>query len=438
MRVLDLIARKRDGLAHSPEEIAFLVRSAADGGIPDYQLSAWLMAVCCRGMSEAETVALTRAMAGSGRRLGLGSIRRPKVDKHSTGGVGDGISIALAPLAAAAGLAVPMMSGRGLGHTGGTLDKLESIPGMKVGLPVRRIRSQLARLGACLFGQTKDLAPADRRLYHLRDASATVESPPLVVSSILSKKLSEDLDALVLDVKFGSGAFFQDPGKARELARALVGTAKRLGLKAAALLTSMEQPLGRWVGNACEVRQAVEILQGEYPTSDYREVLLALGGWMLRLGGLTRSAEEGAARMSGLIRDGSGLAAFRAVVKAQGGDVRVIDDPGRLPRASGSCRLAAARSGFVTALEARKVGDAAVMLGAGRSRMDDRLDYGAGIYLERKVGDRVAAGGTLAVLYASDPWRLRQGRAKLLEAYRIASCPPRQSPLVRKALCPEN
>ncbi len=421
MLFLDLIAKKRDGGRHTPGELACVARVAAKGLVPDYQLSAWLMAVLCRGMDEKETVALTRAMADSGETLGLGPLTRPKADKHSTGGVGDGVSLALAPLAAACGLAVPMMSGRGLGHTGGTLDKLESIAGLRVRLDLPEIRAQVAKLGFSLFGQTGALAPADRTLYALRDATATVPAQALIVASILSKKAAEELDALVLDVKVGSGAIFQDAKSARELARALVKTAKGLGMPAVAVLTAMEQPLGRFVGNALEVRQAVEILRGDESAADYLECLLALGGWMLKLGGLSKTPAAGAALMRSKIKDGSGLRLFRDGVKAQGGNAAVIDDLSLLPQAKLSRVVRAAKSGFVSTLDARQIGQAAVLLGAGRAFKDQELDYGAGLELLKKIGDRVTKAEPVAILHAADQAKLDQGERQYREALVVSA-----------------
>ncbi len=418
---LDLIARKRDGGRHTPAELAFVARAAAKGLVPDYQLSAWLMAVLCRGMDEKETVALTRAMADSGEKLGLGAIGRPKADKHSTGGVGDGVSLALAPLASACGLAVPMMSGRGLGHTGGTLDKLESIEGFRVRLELPEIRAQVRALGFCLFGQTGTLAPADRTLYALRDATATVPARPLIVSSILSKKAAEELDALVLDVKVGSGAIFRDKASARSLAKALVRTSKGLGMPTVAVLTAMEQPLGRYVGNSLEVRQAVEILRGDETAGDYLECVLALGGWMLKLAGLSRTPKAGGELMRSKIKDGTGLALLRDCVKAQGGKVAVIDDLSLLPKAQMSRPVRAAGSGYVAALDARKIGHAAVLLGAGRAFKDQELDYGAGLELLKKVGDRVEKGEPLAILHAANEVKLGLGEREYRDALEISA-----------------
>ncbi|MDE2314315.1 MAG: thymidine phosphorylase, partial [Elusimicrobia bacterium] len=419
---------------HSPDELAFIADAAAKGTVPDYQLSAWLMAVCLNGMSEKETAGLTGAMARSGAQLDFSRIAKPKADKHSTGGVGDGISLALAPLAAACGLCVPMMSGRGLGHTGGTLDKLESIPGFKVRLSPEAVLSQCESAGVCLFGQSEALAPADRKLYALRDATSTVASLPLIVASILSKKLCEGLDALVIDLKAGSGAIFKTAKEAEALGRALVKTAGLLGLKSAALMTAMEQPLGRYVGNALEVRQAVEVLRGETSAPDYRECLLALGGWMLHLSGLAKTPEAGAERMQAAIDSGEGFKRLKLIAQKQGGDAAALDNLDLLPKASLSRVVAAPRAGFVTALDARKVGRAAVFLGAGRDFAEETLDYGAGLRLEKKTGDRVAAGETLAVLYSSDDARLRAGEKEFLSAAAIGARRPRRAPVVLKVI----
>lgn len=429
--MLDLIAKKRDGFAHTKEELAFVSAAAAKGLVPDYQLSAWLMAVLQRGMTKAETVALTDAMARSGRTLKRVS-RRPRVDKHSTGGVGDGVSIALAPLVASAGVDVPMMSGRGLGHTGGTLDKLESIKGFKVRLPVPKVEGVVKTLGVCMFGQSADLAPADQKLYALRDATATVPARPLICGSILSKKIAENLDALVLDVKCGTGAIFQDEAKAKSLAKDLIATAGALGLKCVGLLTAMDQPLGRTVGNALETRQAIAVLHGDASCPDYVELTLTLGGWMLHLAGKARNWHEGAEILQHRIADGSALALFKKMVKAQGGDPRVAEDPDRLPLAKRVREIPASRDGFVTRLDALTIGRAGVALGAGRDKMEDALDYGAGIVLEKKIGDPVRKGETLARLYASDAARLSRGRELFVEAVGIGASRPRAFGVVRR------
>ena len=435
MRMLDLIAKKRDGVEHAPEEIAFIVAAAAHDSVPDYQLSAWLMASWLNGMTRRETVALTRAMARSGKTLELSGVRAPKVDKHSTGGVGDGISIPLAPLLATAGLAVPMMSGRGLGHTGGTLDKLESIRGFQVRIPIPAVEKQVKKIGVCMFGQSGDLAPADGKLYALRDATSTVESRPLIVASILSKKLAEDLDGLIMDVKCGSGAFFKDPKQAEGLAGDLVRTACQAGLNCVALMTDMEQPLGLAVGNALEIRQAVSILRGDFAASDYAEVLFTLGGWMLVLGRLEKDWRAGAEKLKALIGTGKPLARFREMVKAQGGDPRVADDPEKfLPLSRLRRDLQAKADGFLTRLDAKLIGRAAVALGAGRDKREDRIDFGAGFILRRKLGDPVRRGEPIAEIYASDAKRLAEGVRMAEAAVEVGRARPRPRKTILKVM----
>lgn len=418
MRMIELIAKKRDGGEHTPEELAFIARCAAEGSCPDYQLSAWLMAVVLKGMSEREAAALTRAMCGAGAVLSSSGPSAPRVDKHSTGGVGDGISIALAPLAAAAGVVVPMMSGRGLGHTGGTLDKLESIRGFEVRLDPKRIDSQLRSIGVCLFGQSDSIAPADRKLYALRDATETVQSIPLIVASILSKKLAEGLDGLVLDVKLGSGAIFPDKTRAKKLARALVAAAKRLELKCVGIVTAMRQPLGRAVGGALELKQAIAVLRGDRSAPDYLEVLLELGGWMLVLAGRAKSRKDGALIIQSLIDSGAGAQKLKEIIQAQGGDPAVVDRPEELlPQAPHSRSVFAEKKGFVAELDARAIGLAGLRLGFGREKMDDAIDPGAGIALEKKIGDPVEPGDALARLYAADEGRLDAAERLVQDAY---------------------
>ncbi|MHB2025926.1 MAG: thymidine phosphorylase [Elusimicrobiota bacterium] len=430
----DLISAKRAGGSHRAEELAFIAAGAAKGTIPDYQISAWLMAVCWKGMSAAETAAMTQAMAASGAALDLGGISIPKADKHSTGGVGDGVSIALAPLAACCGLCVPMMSGRGLGHTGGTLDKLESIPGFRVRLSPENIVRQCLDIGLCLFGQSESLAPADRKLYQLRDATATVDSLPLIVSSILSKKMCENLDALVIDVKAGTGAIFRTSEEAEKLAKALVGTAGALGVNTAAVMTAMDQPLGRYVGNSLEIRQAVEILRGEKTAPDYLECLLALGGWMIFLSGAAKTAADGSRRMQEAIVDGRGFERLKLAIARQGGNPVAVDNLDLLPKAACSRVIAAPRSGFVTGLDARKIGQTAVRLGAGRNFAEEDVDFGAGLWLKKKVGERISSGETAAVLYSSDEAKLRAATDDFLSALQIGSKRVAPGPIVRKII----
>jgi pyrimidine-nucleoside phosphorylase len=436
MRAVDLIRRKRDGGTLTPDEIRFLVGGIATGEVPDYQWSALTMAILWRGMTPAETAALVDAMLHSGTVIDLGDIPGPKVDKHSTGGVGDKTSLILAPIAAACGVTVPMVSGRGLGHTGGTLDKLESIPGFSVNLDLAAYRRIARECGLVLIGQTAEIAPADRVLYALRDATATVESIPLITASILSKKLAEGIDALVLDVKTGDGAFMATLDDARALAGSMTRIGRELGKPVHALITSMDAPLGRTVGNALEVRESVECLRGAGP-ADLMEVSLELAAEMLVMGGVAGSREDAIARCRRSIADGSALERFRGVVAAQGGDPKVCDDPDLvLPRAARVEPFVASRDGFVSGIRAWPVGQASMLLGAGRARVDSRIDPGAGIVLERQVGDAVRAGDVIAELHvnASHAASVPAAVAMLGEAVTIADTPPSPRPLVLERL----
>ncbi len=431
MRPYEVIHRVRDGRPVPPEAIAGLVQGYTAGAVPDYQMAAFCMAVFFRGLPDDGLEALTRAMLESGEVLDLSDLSGPKVDKHSTGGVGDKVSLALAPLAAACGVKVPMISGRGLGHTGGTLDKLESIPGFRVDLPVARFREIVASVGACLIGQTERLAPADRKLYALRDVTATVESIPLIAASILSKKLAEGSDALGLDVTVGSGAFMKRREDARALGRTIAGLARRMGKRVAAILTAMDQPLGREVGNAGEVREAVALLRGGGP-EDLRRVTVELTAEMLRLGGLASGPEEARRRVEGAIADGSGLDRMRRIVEAQGGDPRAIDDPDRLPRPAGTLEVRSAAAGVVQAIDAEALGLAAMALGAGRARVEDRVDPAVGLTLRRKVGERVERGEPLCAVHhglggAEPPQRVAE---RVLAAYRVGPGEAEAGPLV--------
>src|SRR5271166_977999 len=364
-RAIDVIRKKRDGSELSRSDIEGLVQAYTDGEIPDYQVSAWLMAVVLRGMTRAETAILTDAMLHSGEVLDLSSLPGRKVDKHSTGGVGDKTSLVLAPLAAAAGVAVPMISGRGLGHTGGTLDKLEAIPGFNVNLPVTDFRRVLETCGCAMIGQTAEIAPADRKLYALRDVTGTVESPYLICASIMSKKLAEGIDALVLDVKTGSGAFMKSEKDAAFLAELMVETGERMGKEMVALITDMDQPLGKMIGNSLEVVECVEILKGSGP-DDLHELCLELAAWMLHLGGASKSIAEGRQRSADLISSGKALDKFRQMIELQGGDPRVIDDPKRLPQAQQTMEVKSESSGYVSSMQCEQIGTACVILGGGR------------------------------------------------------------------------
>ncbi len=435
MRMLDLLLKKRSGLEMTPAELEFIAMGAADGSIPDYQLSSWLMAAFLNGLTPPETAAFTRAMALSGKKLDLSAVKGAKVDKHSTGGVGDGVSIALAPVAAAAGVVVPMMSGRGLGHTGGTLDKLEAMKGFNVRLEPSYIVKQLKATGLSMFGQTAQLAPSDKKLYALRDASCTVEALPLIVASILSKKYAEDITGLVMDVKYGSGAFLKDFKKSRELAVALMKTAKLLNIRCVAVMTAMNEPLGLAVGNGIEMSQSIKILSGEKGPEDFMRVLEVLSGWMIYLGGKSRSAAEGEEKARAVIADGSALEKFRLMVKWQGGDVRVVGDPDRyMPKAELVKEIKAKRAGFLTAMEARTVGFASVALGGGRAKAEDAVDFGAGFILEKKPGDRVKPGDVIARAYASSPAKLAEGVKKFESSLAYGPKAPRKEPLIKEII----
>jgi len=430
MRPYDLIRKKRDGGVLQPAELEFLVRGATDGSVADEQLAAFLMAVFFRGLDPVrELPAWLEAMLRSGQVLDLSRIPGRKVDKHSTGGVGDKISLPLAPLAAVCGVRVPMVSGRGLGHTGGTLDKLESIPGFRVDLPIERFVELVESLGLCLIGQTAEIAPADRKLYALRDATATVESVPLIASSILSKKLAEGIDALVLDVKVGRGAFMKSLPDARLLARTLIDLCRGMGRRCTALLTAMDAPLGFAVGNAVEVAESIEVLRGRGP-DDVRELTLQLGVEMLLVGEAAPDVPTARQRLTDALADGSALRRFAQIVEAQGGDPGVVEDPRRLPRPAAVREVRLDRGGVLAALDAEQVGLAAVELGAGRARKEDRVDPAAGVLLRKRRGDEVRAGEVLAELHAADAARLDAGEARLRAAVALSDEPPVAQPLV--------
>jgi len=430
VRAYEIIHAKRDGKSIPAADLAALVDGFTRGEIPDYQMAAFCMAVFFRGMDDAEVSALTGAMLRSGDVLDLSDVPGAKVDKHSTGGVGDKVSLALAPLAAACGVKVPMISGRGLGHTGGTLDKLEAIPGFRVDLPVDRFRALVRDVGACLIGQTARLAPADRKLYALRDVTATVESIPLIAGSIMSKKLAEGIDALVLDVKVGSGAFMKSRDDARALARTLAAIGRGMGKKVSAILTAMDQPLGRAVGNALEVVETVELLRGGGP-ADLREVTVELTAEMLLLGGVAAARPEARARVEAAIADGRGLAKLEEIVSAQGGDPAAIRDPARLPRAPRTYDVPAPAAGFVAAIDAEAIGLAAVALGAGRARVEDRVDPAVGVVVHRKLGDRVERGEPLCTVHEGDRGEPRdRAAARLSAAWSIGPAAPPPRPLV--------
>jgi pyrimidine-nucleoside phosphorylase len=433
-RAIDVIRKKRDGGELSRDEIESLIGAYTRGDIPDYQVSAWLMAVVLRGMTRAETAILTDAMLHSGEVLDLSFLPTKKVDKHSTGGVGDKTSLVLAPLVAAAGLAVPMISGRGLGHTGGTLDKLESIPGFNVNLEVSQFRSVLETCGCAMIGQTAEIAPADRKLYALRDVTGTVESPYLICASIMGKKLAEGIDALVLDVKTGSGAFMKSEEDAVFLAELMVETGERMGKQVVALITDMDQPLGNMIGNSLEVVEVVEVLRGAGP-EDLRELCLELAGWMLQLGGVSGTVGEGRKRSEELISSGKALDTFRRMVELQGGDPRVVDDTNRLPHAEHTATISSTEGGYLSSVQCEQVGTACVILGGGRERKEDAVDPAVGIVLHKKVGDRVSFGEPLATIHYNAETKAARARQLLEESFQFADAPPdKKRPLIHRII----
>jgi pyrimidine-nucleoside phosphorylase len=436
MRPLDLVRKKRDGGEHSPDEISSLVDAFTRGDMPDYQMSAWLMAVFLRGMSDAETAALTDAMMRSGRVLDLTAMPGVKVDKHSTGGVGDKTSLILAPIVAAGGLKVPMISGRGLGHTGGTLDKLEAIAGFNVNLSIAQFFEALEKTGCALIGQTAEIVPADKKMYALRDVTATVESRALICASIMSKKIAEGIDALVLDVKTGSGAFMKRQEDAEQLAQMMVQTGLRMGKKIAALITDMDQPLGRTVGNSLEVLECLEILRGErQPMSeDLRALSVELSGWMFQLGGRVPNVAGGRQLAEELITNGKALSKFDEICRSQG-----AADSSRLAVAKFTTPFPSLANGFIDSVQCEQVGLASLVLGGGRNKHDDVIDHSVGLELHKKCGDPVKAGESIATVHYNDPSRLADSLRRLAEAYVIASSPPSgQRVLIKKIISPCN
>lgn len=433
MNMIELIEKKRDGGAFAPDEIRWLVRSYTDETIPDYQMSALLMAILNRGMDRDELSVWTEEMLNSGDVLDFSDISAPKVDKHSTGGVGDKVSIPLAPMVAACGIAVPMISGRGLDHTGGTLDKLESIPGFRTDLDAEQFRAVLGTHGLVMAGQSATIAPADRRMYALRDATGTVPSIPLIASSIMSKKLAEGIDGLVLDVKVGSGAFMKDVDNARRLAATMVEIGAAHDTRVEALLTNMDQPLGYEVGNANEMRESIATLRGEDP-EDLTEIVLALGTRMLLMGGAAADEEEARSQLQDTIDSGAALDRFAAVIEAQGGDPAVVEDPDLLPSPAHYWDLPAQQSGVVTRCDALSIGRAGVRLGAGRSRKEDDVDHAVGITLLAKVGDPVEAGQPLARIGYNDMQRLADARPLLEAAWSISEEAGGETPLILGAV----
>lgn len=431
MRTIDLIQKKRDGGTLTAEEIAYLIRGYTCGEIPDYQMSAWAMAVYFRGMTPQETADLTMAMADSGDRIDLSGIAGIKVDKHSTGGVGDTTTLVLAPLVAAAGVPVAKMSGRGLGHTGGTIDKLESIAGFGVERSREQFIEQVNRHGIAVISQSGNITPADKKLYALRDVTATVDSIPLIASSIMSKKIASGADSIVLDVKTGGGAFMKTLDDSIALAQAMVSIGSRVGRETVAVITGMEQPLGYAVGNALEVREAIDTLRGEGPP-DLTELCLALGAHMLRLGGRAADVAEGEARLRELIDRGFALKKFKEFIAAQGGTPNIVDQTALLPAARQVIPVAAPADGYVAGMQAEEIGICAMLLGAGRETKESPIDLSAGIRLLKKAGDAVRAGEPLAELHASElpSDRLEAVGTRVAAAFRLQSDPPAVPPLI--------
>jgi pyrimidine-nucleoside phosphorylase len=432
VRTVDLIQKKRDGGRLAREELAYLIRGSVADEIPDYQMSALLMAIYLRGMDEEETLYLTEAMARSGKQLRF-DVQGFVADKHSSGGVGDKVSLVLVPLIASAGLFMGKLSGRGLGHTGGTIDKLESISGFRAAMSLTAFKKQVEEMGAAIAESSSEIAPADHKLYALRDATATVSSLPLIASSIMSKKLAVASDGIVLDVKVGRGALMETEPEAEELARLMVALGRRAGRQVVAFITAMDQPLGRMVGNALEIREAVMALQGRGP-QDLEEIYLELGAELLLMAGEAETKAQAKERLWARLRDGAALAKLQELVERQGGDPQSLEDPKRLPQAGHRSEVKAPQSGCVTELNALAVGEAAHLLGAGRAVKGEPIDHAVGIELVKKVGERVARGEPLALIYYNSAERLAVARGKVEGAFTIGPKLPTPAPLIRKRI----
>ena len=436
MRTYDLILKKKQGGELSTDEIRYMIEGFTEGSIPDYQMSAMTMAICFRGMTPRETVDLTLAMRDSGDVLDLSGIKGVKVDKHSTGGVGDKTSLALTPIIAALGVPVAKMSGRGLGHTGGTIDKLECFDGFTTALSEEQFAGNVNTIGIAIAGQTANLAPADKKLYALRDVTATVDQMSLIASSIMSKKLASGSDAIVLDVKTGNGAFMKKLEDSRALAKEMVSIGTMAGKKTVAVITDMDQPLGRAVGNSLEVREAIDTLRGEGP-ADFKEVVFALGSQMLMLAGRAADEKEARALMEGVIEDGSALDKFAQFVRAQGGDAAPVYDTSLLPVAGKTLEVTAKESGYVHRILAEDIGIACMTLGGGRETKESAIDLSVGIILEKKNGDAVSDGEVLATIYGNDDAKMQAAYEKIAHAYEIAKEPAAFVPVVREYIFPE-
>ena len=433
MRAVDLIRKKRDSGEHSREEINFLVSGYTRGEIPDYQMSAWLMAAWIRGLSRAEIAALTETMLHSGEVITFPELPGKKVDKHSTGGVGDKTSLVLAPIVAAGGVNVPMISGRGLGHTGGTLDKLEAIPGFNTALSLADFRRVLAACGMALIGQTAEIAPADKKVYALRDATSTVENVGLICASIMSKKLAEGIDTLVLDVKTGSGAFMQKEEDSVRLAELMVETARSMGKKAVALITDMDQPLGRFAGHSHEVIESIEVLKGR-GAADLRDLSIELSAWMFYLGERTKSVDEGRVLAQKLIASSEALEKFKQCIVLQGGDARVVNDYSLLPQAHNHVEVKGTAAGFLAATHCMEFGIALATLGGGREKKEDTIDPGVGLEFHKRIGDRVSAGDTLVTIHYNSSAKLAEAQQRIAQSFIFSDQPVAAKKLVRRLI----
>jgi pyrimidine-nucleoside phosphorylase len=436
MRAVDLIRKKRDSGVHSEAEIAFLISSYTSGEIPDYQMAAWLMAAWLRGLNRAELSFLTDAMLHSGQVLDHSAIPGKKVDKHSTGGVGDKTSLILAPIVAAGGLTVPMISGRGLGHTGGTLDKLEAIPGFNTSLSLEQFHEVLRICGMGLIGQTSEIAPADKKIYALRDATSTVESIGLICASIMSKKLAEGIDALVLDVKTGSGAFMKREEDAVELAEVMVETGERMGKKVVALITDMNQPLGRMAGHSNEIAECLEVLSGGGP-ADLRDLSIELAAWMFVLGEKTADVAAGRQLAKRMIASGQAKVKFRQSIALQDGDPRVVENPERLPQPRSLVDVSSASAGFITETNCEQFGIALAILGGGRAKKEDQIDPAVGLEFHRRIGDRVTKGQPLVTIHYNSDDKLEEAKTLIAESFTIATTARELPELIHRVILPE-
>jgi len=433
LRFYDLIIKKRDGQELSQEEINFMIEEYCEDRVPDYQMSAMLMAIYFKGMSNSEIKHLTMAMVNSGKIIDLSSIPGIKVDKHSTGGVGDTTTLALAPMVAAAGVPVAKMSGRGLGHTGGTIDKLESIEGFKTELSLNKFIETVKKVGVSIISPTSDLAPADKKLYALRDVTATVDSIPLIVSSIMSKKIAAGADAIVLDVTTGSGAFISRYEDALKLGEIMVDIGSELGKETVAIITNMDEPLGFAIGNSLEVREAVEVLKNKGP-EDLRKLCIVLGSYMLKLGGMVNSIEGGKRKLTKILEEGRAFTKFKEMVVAQGGNFQVIENPELLPVAKYCFKIKADKSGYVQRANSRLIGESAMLLGAGRENKESKIDLSVGIVLKKKMGNKVNINEDLAEIYYNDAEKLEDAKKKLLSSFTIGDKKPRKLPLILAAI----